>query len=93
MERKDHIDLFGGSVLVIFAMVMGLNQVVIKVVNDGMQPVFQAGLRSLFAFFVVWGWALWRGKRISVTDGTFGWSADGAACSRLSSFFSSWPWT
>ena len=71
MERKDHIDLFGGSVLVIFAMVMGLNQVVIKVVNDGMQPVFQAGLRSLFAFFVVWGWALWRGKRISVTDGTF----------------------
>ena len=23
MERKDHIDLFGGSVLVIFAMVMG----------------------------------------------------------------------
>ena len=53
MERKDHIDLFGGSVLVIFAMVMGLNQVVIKVVNDGMQPVFQAGLRSLFAFFVV----------------------------------------
>ena len=71
MERKDHIDLFGGSVLVIFAMVMGLNQVVIKVVNEGMQPVFQAGLRSLFAFFVVWGWALWRGKRISVTDGTF----------------------
>ena len=55
MERKDHIDLFGGSVLVIFAMVMGLNQVVIKVVNDGMQPVFQAGLRSLFAFFVFWG--------------------------------------
>ena len=55
MERKDHIDLFGGSVLVIFAMVMGLNQVVIKVVNDGIQPVFQAGLRSLFAFFVVWG--------------------------------------
>ena len=53
MERKDHIDLFGGSVLVIFAMVMGLNQVVIKVVNDGMQPVFQAGLRSLFAFLVV----------------------------------------
>ena len=71
MERKDHIDLFGGSVLVIFAMVMGLNQVVIKVVNDGMQPVFQAGLRSLFAFFLVWSWALWRGKKISVTDGTF----------------------
>ena len=47
MERKDHIDLFGGSVLVIFAMVMGLNQVVIKVVNDGIQPVFQAGLRCL----------------------------------------------
>ena len=71
MERKDHIDLFGGSVLLIFAMLMGLNQVVIKIVNDGIQPVFQAGLRSLFAFFVVWGWALWRGKKISVTDGTF----------------------
>ena len=65
MERKDHIDLFGGSVLVIFAMVMGLNQVVIKVVNEGMQPVFQAGLRSLFAFFVVWGW-LYGGESESV---------------------------
>jgi drug/metabolite transporter (DMT)-like permease len=71
MERKDHIDLFGGSVLVIFAIVLGLNQVLIKIVNEGLQPVFQAAMRSVFAFFVVWGWALWRGKRISVTDGTF----------------------
>ena len=63
MERKDHIDLFGGSVLVIFAMVMGLNQVVIKVVNDGIQPVFQAGLRSLFAFFVVGAGPHGGGKR------------------------------
>ena len=70
MTRKDRIDFFGGSILLIFAVVLGLNQVMIKVVNLGLQPVFQAGLRSFCAFFVVLGWALWQGKRLSVSDGT-----------------------
>ncbi len=36
MERKDRIDALGGAVLVTFSLLMGLNQVMIKLVNAGM---------------------------------------------------------
>ena len=47
MPRKDGIDLPGALMLVLFAMFFALNQVVIKWVNGGLQPVFFAGIRSL----------------------------------------------
>lgn len=68
--RKDRMDATGTVVLVTFSAALGLNQVLVKLVNAGMEPIFQAGLRSFFAAFVVTGFALWRGKRLSVTDGT-----------------------
>ena len=37
MERKDRIDALGGTVLVTFSLLMGLNQVMIKLVNAGFQ--------------------------------------------------------
>ena len=40
MERKDYIDAFGAASLIGFSLLMAFNQVVIKVVNDGLQPVF-----------------------------------------------------
>jgi len=70
MPRKPRIDLLGGSFLVTFAMLMGLNQVLIKLVNAGLQPVFQAGLRSLAAFFPVLAYTLITRKRMSITDGS-----------------------
>lgn len=63
MQRKDRIDGFGAASLVVFAIVLAVNQVAIKVSNDGFQPVFSAGLRSLMAVGFVWGWARLRGKR------------------------------
>lgn len=56
MDRKDHIDLFGVASLVLFSALLGLNQVVIKIVNDGLQPVFAAGIRSVGATFVLYLW-------------------------------------
>jgi drug/metabolite transporter (DMT)-like permease len=56
MDRKDSIDTFGAVALVGFAALLGFNQVVIRVVNDGLQPVFFAGLRSLGAVICVWLW-------------------------------------
>ena len=50
MERKTSIDAFGASSLILFSALLGLNQVLIRIVNSGMQPVFQAGLRSLCVF-------------------------------------------
>ncbi|MCM2562124.1 DMT family transporter [Lutimaribacter sp. EGI FJ00015] len=64
MERKDHIDLFGAVSLVAFACVLAFNQVVIKVGNDGFQPVFMAGLRSLGALAVLLLWMRLRGVRM-----------------------------
>ena len=50
MEKKDRIDLFGSIALISLSALLGINHVVIKVVNSGLNPVFFAGLRSLIAF-------------------------------------------
>ena len=49
MQRKDRIDAFGAVSLTAFSLLLAFNQVVIKLVNEGLQPVFLAGLRSLGA--------------------------------------------
>ena len=51
MEKKEKIDLFGVLALMGLSALLGLNHVIIKVVNTGLNPVFFAGLRSLLAFF------------------------------------------
>ena len=70
LQRKDHIDKLGAVVLVSFSALLGLNQVLIKVVNAGLQPVFQAGLRSVCAFLPILLFALLTRKVISVRDGS-----------------------
>ena len=62
MQRKDRIDTFGAVSLTGFALFLAFNQVVIKVVNDGLQPVFFAGLRSLIALACLSLWLVWRGR-------------------------------
>ena len=72
MERKNHIDVFGASVLISFSVLLGLNQALVKLVNVGFAPVFQAGLRSACAFIPVLAFAWIARRRLSVTDGTLG---------------------
>ncbi|WP_343079324.1 DMT family transporter [Ostreiculturibacter nitratireducens] len=62
MERRDRIDAFGAVSLTGFALLLAVNQVVIKLVNAGLQPVFFAGLRSLFGMLCLWAWLVLRGK-------------------------------
>jgi len=71
MERRDRIDAFGAALLVGFSFLMGLNQALIKLVNAGFSPAFQAGLRSACAFLPVLVFAWLMRRRLSVTDGTF----------------------
>jgi drug/metabolite transporter (DMT)-like permease len=70
MERKARIDAFGATALIGFAALLAFNQVVIKVVNEGLQPVFFAGLRSLGAIPCVLLWMLSRGIRPRIAPGT-----------------------
>ena len=67
---KDRIDTFGAVSLISFSALLGLNQVMIKIVNEGMSPVFQAGLRSLCALPLVLLFCLVFKKRLSISDGS-----------------------
>ena len=69
--RKDRIDALGATALITFSFLMGINQVMVKLVNAGFSPVFQAGARSACALIPVLLFALITRKRLSVTDGSF----------------------
>lgn len=51
MKKKSKIDIFGAVALISFSLLLGINHVVIKVVNSGLDPIFFAGIRSVIAFF------------------------------------------
>ena len=61
MGRKDHLDVFGTATLLTFTALLGFNQVVVAVVNGGLQPVFFAALRSIGAAVIIYGWLRLRG--------------------------------
>jgi len=50
MKKKNRIDIFGAVALISFSLLLGINHVVIKVVNSGLDPIFFAGIRSVIAF-------------------------------------------
>ena len=62
MPRKDRLDAFGVCALLAVQLLFAFNQIIIKTVNDGLQPVFFAGLRSLLAVVFVAAW-LWARRR------------------------------
>ena len=73
MEKKTNIDTFGAVALTSFAFLLAFNQVVIKVTNGGLQPVFFAGLRSAGAVICVYAYMRGRGIGLDWTKGTKRW--------------------
>ncbi len=71
MDRKNHIDSLGAVLLVACSALMGVNQVVVKLVNVGLQPVFQAGLRSALGLIPILIYAIARNKPLNLNDGSF----------------------
>ncbi len=72
MERKDRIDLFGAVALTGFSLLLAFNQVAIKVTNEGLQPVFLAGLRSVGGAVCIYLWMRFRGLSFKIAPGTVG---------------------
>ena len=70
MARKPQMDAFGAISLTGFALLLAFNQVIIKLVNDGLQPVFFAGLRSLGGALVILAWMKFRGLSLRIAPGT-----------------------
>ncbi|MGV8985325.1 MAG: DMT family transporter [Cypionkella sp.] len=59
--RKDRLDGLGFGTLIAVAGILAVNQIVIKLVDQGLQPVFFAGARSALAIVFVGGWLWYRG--------------------------------
>jgi drug/metabolite transporter (DMT)-like permease len=70
MERKDRIDTFGAISLVVFSLLLAVNQVIVKLGNAGLQPVFMAGVRSVGALAVLLLWMRFRGIPLTIRKGT-----------------------
>lgn len=60
--RKDRLDAFGGAALFGITLLLAVNQIIVKWVNEGLQPVFFAGLRSALAVLFVGAWLYLRGR-------------------------------
>jgi len=70
MPRKDRIDAPGAAALVGMALLFAVNQVSIKLLNTGFQPVFLAGLRSCLAMVCLYGWMRFRGYGLQFSAST-----------------------
>ena len=70
MPRKDRLDAFGVCALLAVQLLFAFNQIIIKTVNDGLQPVFFAGLRSALAVVIVAFWLWLRGRPPRLTKAT-----------------------
>jgi drug/metabolite transporter (DMT)-like permease len=66
------MDAAGAAGLVAFSLLLAVNQVSIKLVNAGFQPVFFAGLRSALAALCVYAWLRWRGIPVRTAPGSLG---------------------
>ena len=64
MEKKNKIDAFGAGALISFSLLLGINHVVIKIVNVGLNPIFFAGIRSFIAFLFIIIWMKFTRKTI-----------------------------
>lgn len=68
--RKDRLDGVGLAALIGVTLLLAFNQIIVKEVNRGLQPVFFAGARSALAVLFVWGFLHWRGLtgRVKLAD-------------------------
>lgn len=73
MEEKRPMDASGASLLIGFAMLLAVNQVVVKTTGGGFGPVFQAGLRSALGVVILLIWIKARGIRIQMSRTILFW--------------------
>ena len=62
MPRKPALDASGLGILLGVMLLFAVNQIIVKIVNQGLQPVFFAGLRSALAIVFVGGWMWFLGR-------------------------------
>lgn len=68
--QPSSLDTQAWVVLVVICALFGLQNVLVKVANSGISPIWQSGLRSIGATVLVALWAHGRGVRLWQADGT-----------------------
>lgn len=68
--QKTELDRLAVVMMVLMCAVLGVQNVVVKLGNEGISPIWQSGMRSAGAAVLVWAWAQWRGIRLWDADGT-----------------------
>jgi len=69
-HRRSHLDALAIGLMIVLCAAWGLNQVAVKVANEGISPVAQASLRSAGAALLVWGWCAARRVPLFERDGS-----------------------
>jgi len=77
--KNQALDLKAMVILVVLCASWGLQQVAIKVANQGISPILQSGVRSVGAAVIIWIWMLARREKIFEKDKTLWWGI-GAGC-------------
>ena len=73
MTQKNQIDFTAMAILVVLSTSWGLQQVAIRVANEGVSPILQAGMRSAGATTLLWIWMVVHRQPIFEKDGTLRW--------------------
>lgn len=67
------LDLRAVALLIVLCASWGIQQVAIKVAIPGVSPLFQSGIRSIGATFLVLSWMMVRREPVFAKDGSFWW--------------------
>ncbi|RPJ18221.1 MAG: DMT family transporter [Desulfobacteraceae bacterium] len=72
-KKSQNLDLKAFILLTVLCASWGLQQVTIKIANQGISPVLQSGIRSVCAAILVWIWMAARREPMLDKDGTLWW--------------------
>ncbi|MDP3285831.1 MAG: DMT family transporter, partial [Desulfobacterales bacterium] len=72
-QKSSVLDLKAIVLLTVLCASWGLQQVTIKIANQGVSPILQSGIRSVGAAILVWIWMTARREPLFKKDGTLWW--------------------
>lgn len=71
--KKDALDITAAAVLIVLCASWGLQQVTVKIANQGVSPILQSGIRSIGSTILLLIWMQFRGESLFKKDGTLWW--------------------
>lgn len=71
MEQRKAPDLNASGLMVLFCLILGLQQVVLKAAAEDIAPILQIAIRSGIAAVLVWGYMRLKRERVSLGSGNW----------------------